>query len=441
MTNYTPTTNLAANKAIIIDTTAPTIDTLSPLDGASNVDVDDNLVITFTEAVDAESGNIVIYDASDDSVVETIAVGSTSGTGTATITINPTSDLATSTTYYVQIASTAFDDAAGNSFAGITDTTTWNFTTVSGNNPPEVTIDPAFVSQSTDGKGYVTFTFTIRDIDDEVTKAKVEFSTNNSTWGDPTLYSVSPNAGDATLTNSSSYQIESIDTDANDTVKLTAVWKSQSQIPDEYRKTVYIRVTPNDDTIDGTAKVSSSFRVDNKAPQINNINLKTSTPTSLTPQWTHDTSQEDYFTKYYLCYGEEKSEVTPATCLANEWTSTNDSDLTSESTTDTTITGLTGKTRYHIRLNAIDDYGNTSFLKLLNNYTGNQQTVGIRFQDITTKDRTTYQEADFNQCTQDRLTREETQYTPQDTIILEALREELNNFIKREMCLLFNICT
>lgn len=114
------------------DAIAPSISSLSPADGATGVAVDANLVITFSEAVDVESGNIVIYKSSDDSAVATIDVtgGQVTGTGTDTITINPTSDLAANTSYYVQIAATAFDDAAGNSFAGISDSTTWNFATV-----------------------------------------------------------------------------------------------------------------------------------------------------------------------------------------------------------------------------------------------------------------------------------------------------------------------
>jgi len=64
-------------------------------------------------------------------IFETIAVtsGQVSGGGTSTITINPSSNLAYSTGYYIQIDATAFDDAYGNSFAGISDATTWNFTT------------------------------------------------------------------------------------------------------------------------------------------------------------------------------------------------------------------------------------------------------------------------------------------------------------------------
>jgi methionine-rich copper-binding protein CopC len=123
--------NIADNSAIVVDTSAPTLSSSSPADDATAVAVGSNIVLNFSEAVDVDSGDIVIYKASDNSVIETIAVGSSkvTGTGTTQITINPSSDLASSTEYYVQIAATGFDDTAGNSYAGITDTTSLSFTT------------------------------------------------------------------------------------------------------------------------------------------------------------------------------------------------------------------------------------------------------------------------------------------------------------------------
>ena len=52
-----------------------------------------------------------------------------------TITINPSSTLASSTGYYLNIAATAFDDGSSNSYAGITDATTLNFTIADVNAP------------------------------------------------------------------------------------------------------------------------------------------------------------------------------------------------------------------------------------------------------------------------------------------------------------------
>lgn len=114
------------------DFTAPTVSTFSPVDNAENISITSDLIITFSEAVDAETGNITIKKSSDSSVIETINVisGNVTGSGTATITINPVNDLNYETGYYINIDATAFDDVNSNSYAGIADATAWTFTTV-----------------------------------------------------------------------------------------------------------------------------------------------------------------------------------------------------------------------------------------------------------------------------------------------------------------------
>ena len=114
------------------DIANPTLSSSTPVDGSTGIAVDANIVLTFSEAVDVESGNIVIKKSLDDSIVETIDVtgSKVTGTGTTTITINPTSVLTGLTGYYLNIAATAFDDAFSNSYAGITDATTLNFATI-----------------------------------------------------------------------------------------------------------------------------------------------------------------------------------------------------------------------------------------------------------------------------------------------------------------------
>ena len=111
-----------------VDTIAPVVSTLLPADEATGVAVNANLAITFSEIVVANTGNISIKKDSDDSIVEEIAVGSAAGS--STITVNPSADLAANTKYYVLIGASAFKDAAGNMFAGISAKTVWNFTTV-----------------------------------------------------------------------------------------------------------------------------------------------------------------------------------------------------------------------------------------------------------------------------------------------------------------------
>ncbi len=116
------------------DNNAPTLSSSSPSDNATEVATNANIVLTFSEAVDAESGNITIKKTSDDSTIETIDVtgAKVSGSGSTEITINPDTDLTADIDYYILIDATAFDDSAGNSYAGISSTTALNFSTKPG---------------------------------------------------------------------------------------------------------------------------------------------------------------------------------------------------------------------------------------------------------------------------------------------------------------------
>lgn len=127
------------------DFTNPIVASLSPVDDASNIAVDENLVIEFSENVNQETGNVVIKKTADNSTVETIAInsGQVTGDGTTTITINPSVTLNENTGYYVQIASTAIDDVYGNSYSGIIDTTSWSFTTGDFTNPYQTGLSPS----------------------------------------------------------------------------------------------------------------------------------------------------------------------------------------------------------------------------------------------------------------------------------------------------------
>jgi len=125
--------SIAGQKTIVIDGILPTLLTLSPTDGNTTVTINQNLAISFSEPVKAgTAGNIVIYKG-DGTVFETIPYNDSRITfSTNTATINPTGTFAYSTDYYVQIAATAISDIAGNAYAGILTTTTWNFTTECG---------------------------------------------------------------------------------------------------------------------------------------------------------------------------------------------------------------------------------------------------------------------------------------------------------------------
>jgi len=125
------------------DCDSPIISQLSPADNSTSVELDSNLVITFNEGVGNPDDFVIaamhLYRKSDDELIETFEEGNApgiSGLGTDTITINPTNDFEYDTEYYVSIEVGFFEDGNGNNFAGISDTTTWNFTTVSAPTPP-----------------------------------------------------------------------------------------------------------------------------------------------------------------------------------------------------------------------------------------------------------------------------------------------------------------
>lgn len=112
------------------DTTPPAVSSLTPADNATNVSTATNLQVTFNEPVVKGTGNILVKRLSDGSTFQTIDVTSaavTVSSSTATITINP---LLNATDYYIEIVAGVFTDIALNSFAGISGSTTWNFTTV-----------------------------------------------------------------------------------------------------------------------------------------------------------------------------------------------------------------------------------------------------------------------------------------------------------------------
>ena len=124
-TNYT-----LGLSATLGDSTAPLLSSMSPADNATAVAVGSNIVLTFNEAVAAGSGNILIYN-SNGTVAQTIAVtdaGQVSFSGN-TATINPSSDLAANSGYYVNLGAGVIKDLAGNSYAGISGSTAFNFTT------------------------------------------------------------------------------------------------------------------------------------------------------------------------------------------------------------------------------------------------------------------------------------------------------------------------
>lgn len=123
------------------DVTAPVLNTSSliPLDNATGVAITTPFSLSFNENIQAGSGDIHLFTGAG-TPVESYDVTSSplitiSG---STLSINPT-DLTVNTAYYIQIDAGAIEDLSGNDYAGIANTTSWNFNTNDVTPPTAVT--------------------------------------------------------------------------------------------------------------------------------------------------------------------------------------------------------------------------------------------------------------------------------------------------------------
>ncbi|MGI4730628.1 MAG: beta strand repeat-containing protein, partial [Janthinobacterium lividum] len=113
-------TGTIQNDDAATDTTPPTLAAAAPANGMADVAIGANVVLTFSEAVKAGTGNIVLHPE-DGSANVTIAVGDTTQVTFAgsQVTINPSADLRPGVQYAVVIASGVVTDTAGNAFGGV----------------------------------------------------------------------------------------------------------------------------------------------------------------------------------------------------------------------------------------------------------------------------------------------------------------------------------
>ena len=121
-----------------VDTIRPTLVALSPADGALGVGIASNIIFTFSENMQLGSGAIMIHQGSlMGPKIETFDVSNTSRirVSGASIIIDPTSDLAPSTHYYLMFDNNVFSDLAGNTFVGALN---YDFTTSNDVTPPKL---------------------------------------------------------------------------------------------------------------------------------------------------------------------------------------------------------------------------------------------------------------------------------------------------------------
>ncbi|MDB4584233.1 Ig-like domain-containing protein [Draconibacterium sp.] len=114
------------------DVVKPMVVEMVPANGATDIEADVDLVLTFDEAVMLGAGTIVIRDVETDVVVAVIPVtvgNTTLSNDDKTATIDGNLSLGNVTEYYVEVAGGTFEDLAGNGMEAISGSDAWTFTT------------------------------------------------------------------------------------------------------------------------------------------------------------------------------------------------------------------------------------------------------------------------------------------------------------------------
>ncbi|MGN7612430.1 autotransporter-associated beta strand repeat-containing protein [Magnetococcales bacterium HHB-1] len=259
------TNSLGDSKALVIDTTAPTLSSSTPSDDATGFAPASNISMVFNENISFSTGDIVLYDVSNSNTIETFDVadsgangsaGGTASTASSTLTISPGNDLSEATQYAIRIDATAITDTAGNSYAGITDNTTFNFTSGITDSTAPTVLSIARNDPSTDTSNASSVEFTVT-FDETVTNVDasdfdlVTTGTLSTTNGD----------GDISVSGSgSSYTVTVANITGTGTLGLS--FNSSQNITDS-SSNAFVTAEPTDDEL---------YSIDRDAPTLVSIN-------------------------------------------------------------------------------------------------------------------------------------------------------------------------
>jgi hypothetical protein len=115
-----------ATQEFTTDMSSPVLTDFTPIAQATDIATDSNITVTFNEAIIALEGNLTLSDGGSD--VRTIDIHDTTQVTISNniLTINPTEQLQSDTTYSVNMEAGVISDIAGNSSLGVNSI---NFTT------------------------------------------------------------------------------------------------------------------------------------------------------------------------------------------------------------------------------------------------------------------------------------------------------------------------
>lgn len=264
------------------DTVSPIKSASSPIDNATAIDISDNLTFTFNENILKGTGDIVLYKTDGNSEVETFDVASSGqiSVATNTLTLNPTNNLLYGESYYIQVANTAIKDNSGNTFTGISDTTTWNFTA-----KPKVVLSVNNTS-ITEAGGVATGTVSLQNSDGNSFTATsdviVSLSYTGTATGGSTDYTQSTSSVTISTGNSSNtFTITGVDDGAGDDTETIIV---------------DINSVTSSNAVEETAQQFTVTLTENESPVIGGVD---------TAETINDTATDTPFTDVTITDGED----------------------------------------------------------------------------------------------------------------------------------------
>ncbi|PIT87296.1 MAG: hypothetical protein COU31_03730, partial [Candidatus Magasanikbacteria bacterium CG10_big_fil_rev_8_21_14_0_10_40_10] len=222
---------------------------------------------------------------------------------------------------------------------------------ITDNVAPEVSVFTPIQSSAS----VVTATTTISDTDSDATSLTVQYSTNTINWSSATLKNVTQDPIGAIATSSGS--ISNINTTSTGSAELTIEWDVLADLPDTETSTVYLKFTPNDGSVNGTATTSLTFNIDTAKPtQMSDLTASSVSTSSLSLVYPTTTSTDTNFVEYKIYY----SSSTPVLTTDASITSSTDANLGNSSFNDLTsysLTDLSPNTVYYFSIYAYDTWG------------------------------------------------------------------------------------
>ncbi|MCG9760795.1 Ig-like domain-containing protein, partial [Pseudoalteromonas sp. Isolate6] len=301
--------NITLDDAPASDSTPPVFVSASstPTDDATNVSVSNDIVIAFDEDITLGSGNITIRNVTDNSVFEEFDVANESdgtttspGAGRVSITndkvyLNPPGNLVGNRTYAIQIDSGAVTDTSSNPFTGISDDTTFNFTTV--NTAPVVDLNSGTggndnTASFSEGSGAVNIasSASVTDADgDTISSIEITLTNPKGDTGEGLYVSASAvdtlkgTSGSSAFEGVSTIDISSLSASAAQvqTFLQAVTYNNTSSTPNETARTVTVQI--NDGTIDSDSRTASISVTDVTAASSSAAGFDTTNGTNLSP--------------------------------------------------------------------------------------------------------------------------------------------------------------